>query len=380
MKNPENSPVSFLNLYSKHQFSNAVQEILSFSQKEIEIALHNAIQKKMVFSDYLALLSPNANLYLEEMVQLSRDITLERFGKTIQIYVPLYLSNECRSSCLYCGFSFENKIKRTTLSESQLRKEAEILQAKGFQHILILTGEDYSKTPLSYICNSIEILREYFSSISVEIYPLDVEDYKQIIDSGSDGLALYQETYDPDAYKKYHVRGVKKNMEYRLDAPDRGGKAGFRKIGLGALLGLSHPLGELYFLGLHAQHIYKEYWRSLLQISLPRMRPAEGDFSEITPVGDREFVRYLSAIRIFFRDAGIVMSTRESPYLRDHLIGLGITQMSAGSKTEPGGYQGIASLEQFQTEDKRSLEEVQVTIRRKGFDPVLKDFDRALLK
>jgi 2-iminoacetate synthase len=380
MKSPENNPNSFLNLFQTIEFTKALEEIHSKEKRDVETALHNAILKRMEWGDYLALISPNADLYLEEMATISKEITLERFGKTIQIYVPLYLSNECRSSCLYCGFSFENKIKRTTLTETQIRKEAEILSNKGYRHILLLTGEDYSKTPIEYIMKSVEVLREYFSSISIEIYPLDTEDYKKIITSGSDGLALYQETYDKEIYKKYHIRGVKKNMEYRLDAPDRGGMAGFRRIGIGALLGLSNPMGEMYYLGLHANHLLKNFWKSQIQISLPRMRPAEGDFSDITPVTDREFVRFITAIRIYFRDVGIILSTRESPRFRDNLVGLGVTQMSAGSKTEPGGYQGVKALEQFQTEDKRSLEEIQEMIRKKGFDPVLKDYDRAILK
>jgi 2-iminoacetate synthase len=379
MKSPANSPNSFLNIFHSIEFQNAIDEIHSKEKRDVEIALHNSYLKRLEWGDYLALISPQADLYLEEMANISKEITLERFGKTIQIYVPLYLSNECRSSCLYCGFSFENKIKRITLTEPQIRKEAEILSKKGYRHILILTGEDYSKTPIEYIMKSVEVLREYFSSISIEIYPLDTEDYKKIIASGSDGLALYQETYDKEIYKMYHIRGVKKNMEYRLDAPDRGGTAGFRRIGIGALLGLSNPLGEMYYLGLHASHLLKNFWKSQIQISLPRMRPAEGDFSDITPVTDREFVRFITAIRIYFRDVGIILSTRESPRFRDNLVGLGVTQMSAGSKTEPGGYQGVKALEQFQTEDKRTLEEIQEMIRKKGFDPVLKDYDRAIL-
>ncbi len=380
MKKIEDNPNFFLNKFSKYSFEDSVELIVNTTKIEVETAIHNASLKKTNFSDYLSLLSPKADLYLEEIARISRDITLERFGKTIQIYAPIYLSNECRSSCLYCGFSYENKINRITLNEDQLRKESEILSKKGFQHILILTGEDYSKTPLDYICKSIQILREYFSSVSIEIYPLEVNDYQMIIESGSDGLALYQETYNQEMYKKYHVRGVKKNMEFRLNAPDRGGVAGFRKIGIGALLGLANPYGEMFFLGLHATHLIKNYWQSLIQFSLPRMRPAEGDFSEIIKVSDREFFRFIAALRLHFRDSGIILSTRESARLRDNLIGLGITQMSAGSKTEPGGYQGVKALEQFQTEDKRSLEEVMNTIKQKGYDPVLKDYDRAILQ
>ena len=370
----------FLDYFNQHDFLTSVSIVKSKSRQDVEFSLSRVVQgKKLEFTDYLSLISPAADFYLEEMAILSKEITEERFGKTILMYMPMYLSNECRSSCLYCWFSFENKIPRKTLTLDEIRSEAEIISAKGIRHILILTGEDYSKTPLPYLIESVKILKEYFSSVSIEIYPMDTDDYAQLIDVGVDGLALYQETYDKDTYKRYHLRGVKKNMDYRLNGPDRGGIAGFRKIGIGALLGLSDPLGEMYFLGLHSIHLLKNYWKTSLQISLPRMRPAEGDFHSVIEVNDRNFLRFIFAIRIFFKDVGIVLSTRESQKLRNNLIGLGITSMSAESKTEPGGYSGSGALEQFQTEDKRTLVEVMRYIREKGYDPVLKDFDSAIV-
>lgn len=370
----------FLETFTQFEFSKSIELVKSKSKQDVEIALSKIIRsEKLEFNDYISLISPQADYYLEEMATISKEITEERFGKTILMYMPMYLSNECRSSCLYCGFSFENKIKRKTLSFDEIRQEAKIISGKGIQHLLILTGEDYSKTPLSYLVESVKILKEYFSSISIEIYPMDTEDYLQLIDAGVDGLALYQETYDSKTYQKYHLRGIKKNMNYRLNGPDRGGIAGFRKIGIGALLGLSDPLGEMFFLGLHTSHLLKEYWKTSIQISLPRMRPAEGDFHEVISVSDREFLRFIFAIRLFFKDVGIVLSTRENKKLRNNLIGLGITTMSAESKTEPGGYSGSGALEQFETEDKRSLKEVMSSIKQKGYDPVLKDFDSALM-
>ncbi len=371
--------MSFLEIFQSLDFKEEILHIQQKTFRDVLKALSNALYKRMNFEDYLALVSPSADMYLEELAQLSSQITLERFGKTILLYMPLYLSNECRSSCLYCGFSFENKIPRKTLTEAELIKEAEIIHSKGIEHVLLLTGEDYSKTPLKKIVESVKILKEYFSSVSIEIYPMNEEDYKQIIEAGADGLTLYQETYDTEAYRKYHIRGVKKNMNYRLEGPDRGGKAGFRKIGVGALLGLSHPLGEMSFLGRHVQYLMKTYWRSQILVSLPRFRPAEGNFEVNYKVSIREFLRYIFALRIYFRDIGVVLSTRENPNLRDNLIGLGITQMSAESKTEPGGYQGMETLEQFETEDKRTLAEVIKVIQKKGFEPVLKDFDKCIV-
>jgi 2-iminoacetate synthase len=369
----------FSEVYKQYDFQELTQHVSQKTKLDVELALKKALAKKTSLEDYFALISPSADEYLEEMARLSASITLERFGKVIQLYMPLYISNECRSSCLYCGFSFENKIPRKTLTEEELRKEAEVLFQKGIQHVLILTGEDYSKTPVSKIASSVKILKEYFVSVSIEVYPMEVSDYQKIIENGGDGLTLYQETYEPFTYKAYHIRGVKKDMWYRLDGPDRGGQAGFRKIGIGALLGLANPLGELAYLGLHVQHLLKNYWKSFIQVSLPRLRPAKGEFQKIISVRDREFLRFLFALRIHFRDLGLVLSTREPAKLRDHLIGLGITQMSAESKTEPGGYQGMDTLEQFETEDKRSLKEIISLIQKKGFDPVIKDFDRCLV-
>jgi 2-iminoacetate synthase len=370
----------FTDIYKKYSFAEGANHITEKTSTDVRDAISKVYSlEKPDISDYFALLSPAADAYLEDMASLSKELTFQRFGKTIQLFAPLYLSNECRSSCIYCGFSYENKIPRVTLSKEDLIKEAKEVLNRGFQHILILTGEDYSKTPVSYIADSIRILKEYFASVSVEIYPMDIDKYQTIVEAGADGLVLYQETYDPLAYKNYHLRGIKKDMIYRLEGPDRGGLAGFRRLGVGALLGLSDPYGEMFFLGLHIQHLYKNYWRSFIQASLPRLRPAQGDFHKVIPITDRQYVRFLLALRLSFPDIGLVLSTREPAKLRDHLIGLGVTSMSAGSKTEPGGYTGRQALEQFAIEDKRELDEVTAVIRRQGLDPVIKDFDKILI-
>jgi 2-iminoacetate synthase len=375
MKNPE-----FSSIYSEYSFEKISSELQSIPKSEIEFTIQKIyFQSRLDFQDYKNLISPNAIFYLEELATISKEITEERFGKTIQLFMPMYLSNECRSSCLYCGFSFENKIPRKTLNQYEIRKEAEVLSRKGIQHILILTGEDYVNTSVHYISHAIKILKEYFSSVSIEVYPLKTEEYKSIINSGADSLILYQETYDEKVYKQYHVRGVKKDMIFRLNAPSNGGHAGFRKIGLGALLGLSNPNAEMFFLGLHAEYLLKNFWQTSIQFSLPRMRPNASEFKSIIDVPDRQFLQFIFALRIYFRDAAISLSTRESIKLRDNLIGLGITSMSAESKTEPGGYSLSGELEQFETEDKRSLDEIKNRIREKGYDPILKDFDSSIL-
>ncbi|TGL78754.1 2-iminoacetate synthase ThiH [Leptospira yasudae] len=371
----------YTDLFDGTSFEDAVEIVRSKTKNDVESALHKSSSGQSVtFEDYVSLISPAASGYLEPMAILSKQIKKERFGNTIQLYMPLYLSNECRSSCLYCGFSYENKIPRKTLSEEEIEREARILKLKGIRHLVVLTGEDYSKTNLEYIRNAVSILKKSFDSIAIEIYPLDQEPYESLIGSGAEALVVYQETYDPIVYAENHYRGIKKNMRYRLEAPDRGGKAGFRRIGLGALLGLSNPLGELYKLGEHAKYLMKEYWRTSFQVSLPRMRPAAGDFQKIIPIGDKDFVRYLFAFRISFPDVGLVLSTRESQKLRDHLCELGITHMSVESKTEPGGYSDSGALKQFEIEDNRTIPELVTTLRARGLDPVFKDFDRALLE
>lgn len=370
----------YTELFDSIPFSEAVTRVLSKTKTDVEFALDRSASGRAVgFEDYLALVSPAADSYLEEMANLSRSWTRKRFGNTVSLFMPMYLSNECRSSCVYCGFSFENKIPRRTLNEPEIRKEAGILRGKGIRHLLFLTGEEYSKTNLEYIKNAVRILREFFDSVSMEIYPLDTEGYADLVSEGVEGLVVYQETYDPDAYSSYHLRGMKKNMRYRLEAPDRGGSAGFRKIGLGALLGLANPYGEMFKLGEHASYISKKYWRSTVQISLPRMRPAEGDFHETLPVSDREFVRFLFALRLFLPDSGIVQSTRESSKMRDHLAGMVVTQLSVESRTDPGGYSGGTELKQFEIEDVRRIPEIFAMLREKGLDPVFKDFDRGFL-
>ncbi len=370
----------YTELFDLNSFSEIKNRVLSKTEEDVIFSLSiSSSGKALSFENYLSLISPSADKYLEEMAGLALDWTKKRFGLTVSLYMPMYLSNECRSSCVYCGFSFENKIPRKTLNEQEIRAEASIIRSKGIRHVLILTGEDYSKTNLEYLVSALRILKEYFDSISIEIYPMDEENYKILIQEGVEGLVVYQETYDPETYTDYHLRGMKKNMRYRLEAPDRGGRAGFRRIGVGALLGLSDPYGEMFRLGEHASYLSKKYWKTTIQISLPRMRPAEGEFDNSIPVSDREYVRFLFALRLFLPDAGLVQSTRESIIMRNHLAGMPITHMSVESRTDPGGYSGGKELKQFEIEDTRKIPEIVSMFRSKGIDPIFKDFDLAFL-
>lgn len=353
------------------------RRIENYSQEDVKTALSRAEEGRLTGLDFQALLSPAASEFIEPMAVIARHLTRKRFGNIIQMYAPLYLSNECRSECTYCGFSYGNQIRRKTLTPEELDREADILYEQGIRHLLLLTGEDYGKTPVSYIADCAQRIRDRFPSISIEVYPLKEEDYREMRDAGVDGLAVYQETYDPVRYKEVHLRGMKKRMEFRLDCPDRAGRAGMRKIAIGALLGLSDPAAEVYFTAMHAKHLMKRYWQTQIAISLPRLRTAEG-LKNIPVIQDADYVRYLFALRLYLPDAGIILSTRETPFLRDKLSELVVTQMSAGSKTDPGGYSGSEADVQFDIEDRRSIHEVRQSLIQRNIEPVFLDWSNVL--
>lgn len=368
----------FSTLYDTLDFSAAAARIEQYNCAEVEAALDRAAQGAQLGSpDLEALLSPAARAYLEPIASVAQEITRRRFGNTIQMYAPLYLSNECRSSCTYCGFSYENDIRRRTLTMEEVEREADLLYGMGMRHLLLLTGEDYKNTPLKYLAEAARMLRDRFSSISIEVYPLKQEDYELLRKEGVDGLAVYQETYDPVRYAQVHLRGMKKNMRFRLECPDRAGRAGFRKIAVGALLGLSDPAAETLFVALHARWLMQSFWQTQISVSLPRLRAAEG---LVTPpvIADADYVRFICALRLFLPDAGLNLSTREGADFRDHMSRICITHMSAGSKTEPGGYSGMETDVQFETEDRRSVAEFTAQLRSHGLEPVFTDWSPIL--
>ena len=330
--------------------------------------------------DLLCLLSPQADAYLEEIVAQAQSLTRQRFGRVMQFYAPLYLSNHCHSTCTYCGFSRPNSIRRLTLSVTEALKEAELLYERGIRHILLLTGEDYKATPLQYMEEIVSQLALRFASVSIEVYPLETEDYIRLRSLGLDGVAVYQETYDPQRYQEVHLGGMKKNMIYRLNCPDRVGQASIRRLAIGALLGLSHLASatEVFFIAMHARYLMRNYWQTELSISLPRLQPAIG-LTSPPLVSDRDYIRYLCALRLFLPEVGLVLSTRESPATRDQLAEICITQMSAGSKTEPGGYSGKQSDEQFQVSDHRSVAELSRSLaKQNNLEPVFVDWSSIL--
>ncbi|MCK4509223.1 MAG: 2-iminoacetate synthase ThiH [Desulfuromonadales bacterium] len=370
--------MSFFNTIQKYDPQQVIDTIEAMTATDVQRAL---AAEQLDNCDFMALLSPAAEDFLEEMAQKAHAITLRRFGRTILLYAPLYLSNECHNSCLYCGFSVNNPIPRRTLTLDEIERDARILHDQGFRHILLLTGEAPGKVGNDFIAAAAKRIRPLFSSISIEVYPMETAGYQEMVDAGVDGLTIYQETYDPELYKQLHPSGRKRNYNFRLETPERAGKAGLRRIGIGFLLGLGDFRSEAFFAGLHGRYLMHHYWRTLLSVSFPRLRPAEGGFQPPNPVSDRQFVQLMCAMRLLLHDAGLVLSTRESAELRDNLLPLGITQMSAGSCTAPGGYaEENSATEQFAIDDDRTPAEIAEILQARGYDPVWKDWDGAFLQ
>ncbi|MBI2850057.1 MAG: 2-iminoacetate synthase ThiH [Chloroflexi bacterium] len=325
--------------------------------------------------DFLALLSPKASLALEEMAQVAHRLSLRHFGRTILLYTPLYLSNYCVNHCVYCGFNATNDIQRRKLTLAEVELEAKAIAQTGLQHLLILTGESRQRSSVSYIKECVSVLRKYFSSISIEIYPLSSEEYAELIAAGVDGLTIYQEVYDDNIYGKLHPKGPKRDYRFRLEAPERAGQAQIRAINIGALLGLGEWRSEVFLAGMHLAYLQNKFPEIEISISLPRMRPQFGDYRPEFPVSDRDLVQSILALRLFMPRASITISTRENAELRDNLIRLGVTKMSAGSSTAIGGHTDAKDgIGQFEISDKRSVDEMRKTIANLGYKPVLKDW------
>jgi len=375
--------------------------------------------------DFAHLISPAAGSLLEELGQRSQALTQKRFGKVIRLFAPLYLSNECINNCKYCGFSRDNAILRVTLSLEEVRREARELARQGFRNVLLVAGEHPKFVSNGYLAACVAALHESVPSVSLEVGPMETEEYRPLVAAGADGLVVYQETYDRAVYDVMHTAGPKKNFDWRLETPERAYAAGFRRLGVSPLYGLADWRQEALAVAAHAEFLLRHCWKAQVTISLPRLRPCAGEFQPLTHLADRELVQLVCAFRIMFPDVGLVLSTREPARIRDGLFPLGITMISAGSHTEPGGYTGagrenvhqtvrgrvlagratmgesavvgddggapvgLATMSeeiagtttatgQFQIADERSPQEVAEFIRKLGYEPVWKDWDTAL--
>ncbi|HTI97999.1 MAG TPA: 2-iminoacetate synthase ThiH, partial [Dongiaceae bacterium] len=375
----------------------------------VAAARESLTKEKLTLTDFAQLISPAAAELLEPMGRRSHALTQQRFGKVIRLFAPLYLSNECINNCKYCGFSRDNSILRVTLSLEEVRREAREIQRQGFRNVLLVAGEHPKFVSSNYLRDCVAALHAEVPSVSLEVGPMEIADYRTLVAAGADGLVVYQETYDRAVYDEMHTAGPKRDFDYRVTTPERAYAAGFRRLGISPLYGLADWRFEALSVAAHAAYLLRHCWKAQVTISLPRLRPCAGEFQPRTHMTDRELVQLVCAFRILFPDVGLVLSTREPAKLRDGLIPLGITMMSAGSHTEPGGYTGAgkekihhtergrivelaagasewAPVEnhatnatgQFNIADERPADEVARLIQRLGYEPVWKDWDAAL--
>jgi len=354
--------------WEEFDFNNFWEEVTAEQIKKV------IAKNRLDITDFLILLSPQAQEYLEKIAQKAHALTVQHFGKTLLLYTPMYLANYCVNQCVYCGFNNVNKIRRKQLDFAEVQKEAEIIATTGLKHILLLTGENRVKSSPDYLKKSIEIVKKYFTSVSLEVYPLSLSEYKEMQQAGVDGLTLYQETYDRDIYDQLHLKGPKKDYLNRLNAPERGCQAGLRSVNIGALLGLAPWRKEAFYTGLHAYYLQNKYLETEISLSLPRICPHEGGFQSQFLVNDRDLVQTMLAFRLFLPRAGLAISTRESAQLRDNLMPLGITKISAASSTAVGGHSQGEEEAQFVISDPRDVEEMVLSIKKAGYQPVFQDW------
>jgi 2-iminoacetate synthase len=348
------------------------------------------------------LIAPQTDAAFESMARTSRALTLQNFGRTMRLFAPLYLSNECINNCSYCGFSRDNPILRVTLTLDEVKAEADHLLGRGFRQVLLVAGEHPKFVSHDYLADCVRLLAPEFPSVAIEVGPLTTEEYRPVVQAGAESLVVYQETYDRAVYNDLHTSGPKRDFNWRLDCPERGYQAGFRRLGIGALFGLTRWQDDAIALAAHVEYLLKHCWQAQISVSLPRIRPAAGGYRPSFSVTDRELAQLVCAFRITFPQVGIVLSTRERAPLRDALIPLGVTSMSAGSHTEPGGYtrrgtdhlhrtvrgrimapefqdgEDALATGQFEISDERSPAEIAAVLRKQGFEPVWKDWDQAL--
>lgn len=335
-------------------------------------------------ADLMAMLSPAAAPFLEQMARKAHDLTLRHFGRTIQLFTPLYLANHCTNQCRYCGFNARNKIVRNQLSPEQIEAEGKAIAATGLRQLLLLTGDAPTISTVAYIADAARRLRRYFPSIGIEVYAMQTEEYAEVVNAGVESLTMFQETYNEELYAYLHPAGPKRDFRFRLDAPERGCLGGMRSVGLGALLGLDQWRRDAFLTVMHGEWLQKHYPATDVSFSVPRMRPHTGAFQPTSTVSDRELVQIMAAYRIYMPMAGITVSSREGELFRDNLVPLGVTRMSAGVSTAVGGHASEgnggdeASPNQFEISDDRSVDEMVGAISERGYQPVFKDWEPPL--
>jgi len=387
-----------------------IASLLERSRRTTGATVRELLDKgNLTLAEFAQLISPAAGEMLEALCRRSQALTQQRFGKVIRLFAPLYLSNECINNCKYCGFSRDNPILRVTLSVTEAAREARALREQGFRNLLLVAGEHPKFVSPGYLADCVQALHRQVPGISLEVGPMKTEEYRPIVAAGAEGLVVYQETYDREVYAQMHTAGPKRDFDWRLETPERAYAAGFRRLGIGALYGLSDWRLEAIGVAAQAAYLLRNCWKAQLTISLPRLRPCAGEFEPLTHLADAELVRLVCAFRLFLPEVGLVLATREPAKLRDGLIPLGITLISAGSHTEPGGYTGAGrerihrtergrvvelasgasewapapqhvtgATGQFEIADDRSPQEIAQLLCRLGYEPVWKDWDAAL--
>ncbi|MFQ2110007.1 2-iminoacetate synthase ThiH [Aeromonas rivipollensis] len=365
----------FADRWRELEWDDIGMQIRAKTARDVELALANP---RRTLQDFMALISPAAEPFLPRMAELAERLTRQRFGNTVGFYVPLYLSNLCANDCSYCGFSMSNRLKRKTLNSEEIERECLALKARGFDSVLLVTGEHETKVGMDYFREQLPRIRRHFSTLAMEVQPLSEAEYAELKTLGLDAVMVYQETYHAPAYARHHLRGNKQDIEWRLATPDRLGRAGIDKIGLGALIGLSPDWrADSYFVAEHLSWLERHHWQSRYSLSFPRLRPCTGGLEPEVTMSDRQLVQLICAWRLFSPTLDLSLSTRESPAFRNGALRLGITQMSAESRTQPGGYAegDKEELEQFAIHDDRSVGEVAAAVRQAGLQPVFKDWE-----
>ena len=362
-------------------FYNVIEEYRSFGIQTFvnsvtPAAVEAILSKESIDElDFLSLLSPAAVPHLELMAERAGTLTRQHFGNVVQLFTPMYISNYCENVCAYCSFAKHHTISRRHLSFDEIREECERISAAGIRHILVLTGESHSLASVDYLNESIRIIKDYFSSVSIEVYPLTESGYHRLITTGVDGLTIFQECYDTAIYHRLHCGGPKEDFRFRLEAPDRAALQGIRSVTVGALMGLNTMYKEAFLTGLHAAYLQKHYPSIEVSISLPRIRPLAGYFLPPHPVSDAEFVQCLTAMRLFLTSVGITISSRESCEMRNAILPLGVTRMSAGVSTAVGGHTAAPSTAQFEIADSRTVSDMKRDLLAMGYQPVMHDWN-----
>lgn len=370
----------FADIIDNWDWDDTIALVENATDSDVRRVLAKARQNKKPLTpeEFAILISDAALNHIEEMASLSRSFTRERFGKTVSLYIPMYVSNACTNKCVYCGFNHDNPFGRTTLTMQQVKAECKAIKKLGpFENILLVSGEYPTICGIDYMEEVLKTCRPYFHNMTIEVQPMRAAEYYRLVDSGLNGVICFQETYHREAYRKYHPKGMKSHFDWRLNGFDRMGEAGLHKIGMGALLGLEDWRGDAVMLARHLRYLQRKYWRTRYSVNFPRMRPSESGFKPKSIIDDNHLALLTFAFRIFDHDVDISYSTREDPKFRDSMATLGVTSMSAGSQTEPGGYASTPeALEQFEVCDDRSPEEVVASIRNLGLEPVWKDWDQ----